>query len=106
MTLAGTLGLGEDTEAALFDDFWEKCEKTLRQDHPRLQKYQLERAKKRMNSVLGEYLEGVHREYQRSAPQSARNTFLRGMRNIERRQERRGCHQSVPLCAAEPAPAA
>ena len=38
---------------------------------PELREHLLERAKKRMNSDLGETLEGVHREYQRSAPQSA-----------------------------------
>ena len=41
------------------------------QAHPELHEHELERAKKRMNCVLGENLESLHRECQRSAPQSA-----------------------------------
>ena len=59
------------TQFRTFFNFWEKCEKPLHQDHLCLPEHELERAKKRMNSVLGENLEGLHREYQRSAPQSA-----------------------------------
>ena len=51
--------------------FGEKCEKPHHQAHPEHHKHELERAKKRMNSVLGENLEGLHWEYRRSAPQSA-----------------------------------
>ena len=51
--------------------FGEKFEKNHNQAHPEHQKHELDRAKKRMNSVLGEYLEGLHRECRRTAPQSA-----------------------------------
>ena len=55
-----------------FFDFGEKCEKPRTQAHPELQKHELDREKKRMNSVLGENLEGLHQpEKQRSAPHSA-----------------------------------
>ena len=59
--------------------FGEKCEKHLHQAHPELHEHQLGSAKKGMNSVLGEILEGLHEkwEIQRSAP--LRNAFLRNM---------------------------
>ena len=46
--------------------------KTRPQAHPELQDHELDREKKRMNSVLGENLDGLHQpEKQRSAPHSA-----------------------------------
>ena len=59
------------TRLRTFFIFWKSAKKTLHQAHPRLQKYQLERAKKRMDSDLAENIEGLHQECQRSAPQSA-----------------------------------
>ena len=57
LTLAGTLGLGEDAEAARFFKNGEKCEKTVTRLIQDFKKYQLESAKKRMNFVQGENLE-------------------------------------------------
>ena len=39
---------------------WKSAKKNLHQAHPGLQEHELERAKKRMNSVLGENLGGLH----------------------------------------------
>ena len=55
MTLAGTL---EIECGANFAFLWEKCE-NHHQAHPSLHEHELERAKKRMNSVLCENLEGL-----------------------------------------------
>ena len=73
LTLAGTLGLGEDADAALFFILGKSAKKTLHLAHLRLHEHQLESAKKRMNSGLGESLQDLHqkRGYQRSAPQPA-----------------------------------
>ena len=54
-----------------FFDPGEKCEKPHSQAQPNHHKHELDREKKRMNFVLEENLEGLHREYRRSAPQSA-----------------------------------
>ena len=55
-----------------FFEIGEKCEKPRTQAHPELQNHELDREKMRMNSVLGENLEGLHQpEKQRSAPHSA-----------------------------------
>ena len=58
------------TQLRTFFKFGEKCEKPIHQAHVRLDEHELERAKKRMSSVLGETLEGLH-------PDPLRNTFLR-----------------------------
>ena len=58
------------TRLRTFLNLGKSAKKNLHQAHPEHHKHELERAKKRMNSVLGENLEGLHREYQRSAPQS------------------------------------
>ena len=70
LPLAGTLGLECGPNFALFS-VGKSAENPTLQTNLRLHGHELERAKKRMNSVLGENLEGLHREYQRSAPQSA-----------------------------------
>ena len=67
LTLACTLGLECGPSFALFLKVGEKCEKPLPQVHLRHQEYQLDSAKMEMNSRLGENLEDLHGEYQRSA---------------------------------------
>ena len=103
------------TQLSLFL-IWVKTEKkNLQQAHPELQKHELERAKKRMNSVLGENLGGLHqRRNQRSAPQSAQKcvpqkkaALLNSVReeNLEDQRfalhdEELECRRSAPESAA------
>ena len=69
---------------ALFFEMLEKVrKKTLHQAHLRLHEHELEHATKRMNSVLGENLEGLHRENKRSAPHSAQKGALQKKAAVE-----------------------
>ena len=60
-----------EPDFALFFILGKSAKKNHHQTHPEHHKHELKRAKKRMNSVLCENLEGLHWEYRRSAPQSA-----------------------------------
>ena len=77
LTLAGTLRLERGPDFALFY-FGEKCEKPLHQAHPRLQKYQLECAKKSMISDLAKILKASTGNVNNLLHNPLRNTFLRG----------------------------
>ena len=60
LPLACTLGLECGPSFALFFKLGKSAKNPLLQDHLRHQEYQLESAKVRMNSVLGENLEDQH----------------------------------------------